>query len=77
MNASTLSTFVTEQLRETLTVMMANVVVATSLTLSGRPRSADDILIHPQATTELRAALHTLNLAAAGRTAVKLAEGAT
>ena len=63
-NASANSTFVTEQLRETLTVMMAEVVVATSLPRSGRPTSAMDILAQPLATAELRAALQALAEAA-------------
>ncbi|MBL0170354.1 MAG: NAD(P)H-dependent oxidoreductase [Gemmatimonadaceae bacterium] len=63
-NASAYSAFVTEQLRETLTVMMAEVVVATSLPLRGRPSSAADILAQPLATAELRAALQSLAEAA-------------
>jgi NAD(P)H-dependent FMN reductase len=59
-NASAFSSFVTEQLRETLTVMMADVVVATSLSLRGRPSNAADILMQPQAAAELREALLTL-----------------
>jgi len=63
-NASAYSTFVTEQLRETLTVMMAEVVVATSLPVRGRPSSAADVLAQPLATAELRATLQALAVAA-------------
>lgn len=59
-NASAYSTFVTEQLRETLSVMMANVVVATSLPLQGRPASADDVLAQPDAVAALADALELL-----------------
>lgn len=65
-NASAFSSFVTAQLRETLTVMMADVVVATSLSLQGRPSSAANILAQPEAVTELREALQTLTDAASG-----------
>jgi len=59
-NASVYSTFVTTQLRETLTVMMARVVVATALPLSGRPSSAEDIMAQDVAADALRAALQAL-----------------
>lgn len=59
-NASAYSTFVTEQLRETLTVMMGRVVIATSLPLHGRPASASEILAQPEAVAALRDALEQL-----------------
>ena len=59
-NASGYSTFVTVQLRETLTVMMARVVVATALPLSGRPSSAEDIMAQEIAADALRASLQEL-----------------
>ena len=59
-NASAVSSFVTEQLRETLTVMMGHVVVAASLPLQGRPSSAADVLAQADAAATLRVALITL-----------------
>ena len=61
-NASAVSSFVTEQLRETLTVMMGHVVVAASLPLplQGRPSSAADVLAQADAAATLRVALVTL-----------------
>ena len=59
-NASSYSQFVTAQLQETLTVMMGHVVLATSLPLTGRPSTADDILQQPDATRALRSALDAL-----------------
>lgn len=59
-NASAYSTFVTAQLRETLTVMMATVVVATSLPLEGRPSVASDVLGQPAARDALTAVLTQL-----------------
>jgi NAD(P)H-dependent FMN reductase len=58
--ASAYSTFVTAQLHETLTVMMARVVVATALPLNGRPSSAEDIMAQDAAADALRAALQAL-----------------
>jgi NAD(P)H-dependent FMN reductase len=59
-NASAFSTFVTEQLKETLSVMMGDVLIAMSLTLNGRPSTADEILADAGATHELRDALELL-----------------
>ncbi len=59
-NASAFSSFVTAQLTETLTVMMANVCVATSLPLRGRPSTADDVLRDADAQSALTAALRAL-----------------
>jgi chromate reductase, NAD(P)H dehydrogenase (quinone) len=68
-NGSAVSTFVTAQLTETLSVMMADVVIATSLPLNGRPSSASDILADPTATAALRAALQSLADTAQARVA--------
>lgn len=59
-NASSHSEFVTVQLRETLTVMMGEVLFAESLPLEGRPGSANDILEQPAARTALGNALRHL-----------------
>jgi NAD(P)H-dependent FMN reductase len=59
-NASAFSSFVTGQLRETLSVMMADVVVATSLPLQGRPSSGADVLAQEDAARALREAMTTL-----------------
>jgi NAD(P)H-dependent FMN reductase len=68
-NASAYSTFVTAQLTETLTVMMGDVCVATSLPLTGRPSSAEEILVQSAAREALVAALRTLADAANARRA--------
>jgi chromate reductase len=59
-NASAYSAFVTTQLRETLTVMMATVVVATALPLEGRPSVAGDVVAQPAARDALAAVLTQL-----------------
>ena len=61
-NASAASTFVTEQLRETLSVMMGTVLAATALPLSGRPQTASDVLSQPLAAEALADVLGTLML---------------
>jgi chromate reductase, NAD(P)H dehydrogenase (quinone) len=68
-NASAYSTFVTAQLTETLTVMMGDVCVATSLPLSGRPTTAEDVLTQEPARLALVGALQTLADAARARRA--------
>ena len=71
-NASAYSQYVTAQLQETLTVMMGRVVLATSLPLTGRPSTADDIMQQPRAAEALRDALDVL--VQATRTAAKVAQ---
>lgn len=68
-NASAFSSFVTAQLQETLTVMMGQVCVATSLPLRGRPSSADDVLSDDASREVLTQALDTLVQAARARRA--------
>ena len=67
-NASANSAFVTTQLRETLTVMMATVVVATALPLEGRPSVASDVVGQPAARDALAAVLTQLAQHAASQT---------
>ncbi len=64
-NASAQSQYVTEQLRETLTVMSGRVVVAERLPLSVRPEDAAELLADAAATAALRRAVATLIQAAA------------
>jgi chromate reductase, NAD(P)H dehydrogenase (quinone) len=59
-NTSVQSRYVTEQLRETLTVMMGRVVVAESLPLSVRPDDATGLLADEAAAAALRSAIATL-----------------
>jgi chromate reductase len=66
-NASSLSTFVTEQLRETLSVMMGTVLVATALPLTGRPQTANELLGQPLATEALANVLDLLTSHCASR----------
>lgn len=67
-NASPSSMFVQPQLRETLTVMMANVVDDASITLSllGRKRDALSMVEGETVAAELRAALAALTKAIEG-----------
>lgn len=64
-NASPLSTFVTDQLRESITMMEGRVVLAETIPLSARPRDAADLLTDDPAADLLRAAVGKL-LEAAG-----------
>ena len=59
-NTSAQSQYVTEQLRETLTVMMARVVVAESLPLTTRPHDVAGLLEDERATDALRSAVGSL-----------------
>ena len=64
-NASAQSQYVTEQLRETISVMSGRVVVAERLPLTSRPEDAGDLLSDEAAATALRRAVATLIQAAA------------
>ncbi len=64
-NASPLSTFVTDQLRESITMMEGRVVVAEAVPLSTRPQDAAHLLTDAPAVAVLRAAVGKL-LEAAG-----------
>ncbi|MDE3151124.1 MAG: NAD(P)H-dependent oxidoreductase [Gemmatimonadota bacterium] len=59
-NASAHSQFVLDQLRETLTVLSARVVVAEALPLTFRPADASELLADDAASTVLRAAVASL-----------------
>jgi len=59
-NASAQSQYVTEQLRETISVMSGRVVVAESLPLTARPEDAAGLLADDAATAALRHAVATL-----------------
>ena len=59
-NTSAMSTYVTAQLTETLTVMMARVVVARALPLASRPADAATLLADRPAAEALRDVLATL-----------------
>ena len=59
-NTSVQSQFVTDQLRETLSVMMARVIVSEALPLSFRPDNADELLADEAACAALRSAVSAL-----------------
>lgn len=65
-NASAQSKFVTDQLTETLTVMMARVVVADAIPLESRPEDAAELLADATAAEHLRQAVAKLVTSATG-----------